>query len=108
MIDGCVRIVENGYQTIREKRNRTTKIRGRGTRSFAALGYVNFKLAEDTMYISDLIKELSKVKAKNGDLEVMTTHFDGVEAFQTTVENLIVEDYEFLRGGKEKVVKLTL
>jgi hypothetical protein len=69
---------------------------------------VNFKLAEDKMYISDLIRELSKIKAKNGDMEVMIMHHDTVEEYQTTVENLFVEDFEFTRGGKEKVVKLTL
>ena len=49
---------------------------------------MNFKLAGDKMYISDLIRELSKIKAKNGDMEVMIMHWDTVEEFQTTVENL--------------------
>lgn len=60
------------------------------------------------MVITDLIEKLKAIENTEGDIEVMTTHFDGVEAYQTTVENLFVEDFEFTRGGKERVVKLTL
>jgi hypothetical protein len=36
------------------------------------------------MKITALIERLKRIKDKNGDIEVMVTHFDGAEAFQTT------------------------
>jgi len=60
------------------------------------------------MLITKLIEKLERIKERDGDIEVMTTQFDGVEAYQTTVENLFIEDYDFQVGGKEKVVRLTL
>lgn len=60
------------------------------------------------MKITALIERLENVKRRDGDIEVMINHFDGVEEFQTTVENLFVDDYTFQQGGKEKIVKLTL
>ena len=64
------------------------------------------------MLITDLIEKLKEVKKRDGDIEVMITHFDGVEEYETTAENLFVGEHEFTEldgsGKKEKVVKLTL
>lgn len=62
------------------------------------------------MEISNLIKKLQEVLKKEGNMEVMIEHFDGVDTtFPTTVENLFIRDYTFI-GEKTptKVLRLTL